>query len=790
MRTKRFAALLLALALLLGLARASGRAARGETDGIAADSAAGALCVELAIESYPANGTYYVPGETLALRVTVRNDTDETLRDIAVADPLWSGADGHVLMRLVSLNAGKAFSMRYARAVTALDAARGCARGCAAARAVGSSGERFAASGTVSAPVGKPAASLRLARRVLGRPANCVRYAEGETVRYAVVALNAGSGALEDVVVRDALSEADARVGTLAPGKAWVGVFSHVVTPREAEAGCAVGELRATGWTEDGAQIAAAAPRLSLSGFETDAGIAEAKPLTGAEGCALRLTGRGTGAAGWSLRLCPVHAALFASAGAPDTPNDAGDETASPKNAATLSEDLLAEANGTARGDAQSESSESDAGSIENEADQDDPAPTHTDAGETDDGVSPESGDSDAGSAADEAARDPSATRTDAGAASGEESPVTCDSDAGSADDEASQDDASQRQTDTGAIDGGASPETGEGEAEARERAQSDSQSAHEEASDGSDAHDASEEWRGTAWALALWAQYDALLSDAMNASNGSENGDRAEIEAVDDAVDDANDPANASMLSDGKDDDANDPANEASLSDSDDDNAHDAAHGPGFSDSTDDEASGIALSEAAAAIIADRSALEALLSWDLFSDAADGAWTREEMLMGRCLELCRLRRAISGEAEDDAEKPLKMTLDAGEICARSVTADGDSLRVVESLCANHRLADGLTLRAQETRDADAIDAAVRLWRAELDGLIHALWLRSDAAGRDAIAQWDAGLSLWLEARGRLLTALWPDDPAEASLRMIRTLRDIVIGLCPAVPGA
>ena len=216
-----------------------------------------ALNVTKSVTSTPANGSYYVPGETVTYEVYVVN-TGETLNNLHVSDWMWAQSPA---FGTINTNEDVTYPVSYT--VTELDAITGSVSNIAFAEAVAANGDPVVEySNDVTVSCGFPEdedpfgvlTGLEITKAVESLPLNGSYYTEGETVAYKITYTNIGEMPLTDVLIYDALGGMGeiATAETLNPGESRVCWLNHTVTAVDVNRGyisnTAVGQFELNGW--------------------------------------------------------------------------------------------------------------------------------------------------------------------------------------------------------------------------------------------------------------------------------------------------------------------------------------------------------------------------------------------------------------------------------------------------------------------------------------------------------------------------------------------------------------
>ena len=185
------------------------------TDTVTTEEPNGHLTVMKETTSTPANGKTYALGETIAYKITVTNDGNLTITDIAVTDEL-TGNTGEDAWTIASLAPGgsKTFEAKYT--VTEKDILAG--KVVNVATATGTSPdpkepEVPVEPGTKEDTTDDVDATLTVTKETTSTPANGETYALGETITYTITVKNDGNVSYSNVVVTDELAGAQIQAG-------------------------------------------------------------------------------------------------------------------------------------------------------------------------------------------------------------------------------------------------------------------------------------------------------------------------------------------------------------------------------------------------------------------------------------------------------------------------------------------------------------------------------------------------------------------------------------------------
>ena len=179
---------------------------------------------------------------------------------------------------------------------------------------------------------------------------------------------------------------------------------------------------------------------------------------------------------------------------------------------------------------------------------------------------------------------------------------------------------------------------------------------------------------------------------------------------------------------------------------------------------------------------------LERLLETEHPSDPVSAAQKVAEALRKRCTDLCYEVNTAPTRRRDALENPvpsLPVSLGAlPEDCERSVLETRKGLAYTEFLDQDHASAEALEQSLAKDASADAWEAAVRLWLAELDRLTNLRYLAADEEGRKAIAAERIAFGELLRTREGFLSLVYPGRPAIVQEVLAETIRTRVLDLC------
>jgi len=241
--------------------------------GPASDDAIAPVVVTKAVANTPANGEYFVVGETVEFSITVTNNSGNELAGMIITDPLdvdWICEINEVLLP------GDSRTETFSYVVTELDAAVGCVENYANVRIIEADGYRFLTSNVATAPCSPSGADgdmeypvdngnvtenpfgvitgLEVTKAVESLLLNGLYFTEGETVAYRITYVNSGETPLTDVMIYDTLAGMTeiASAEMLDVGESRFCVFNYTVTAEDVARGyvsnTAVGQFEIDGY--------------------------------------------------------------------------------------------------------------------------------------------------------------------------------------------------------------------------------------------------------------------------------------------------------------------------------------------------------------------------------------------------------------------------------------------------------------------------------------------------------------------------------------------------------------
>ncbi|MBR6185007.1 MAG: hypothetical protein IKQ41_01995 [Clostridia bacterium] len=301
----------------------------------------GNVSIYITLEKGPDNGSYYVKGEVVPIRVDWANSSKVQLQYVSVYDyeAMMLGVapvTGGYLADDIVMNPGDTGTFSFNYTVSDCDAElTKYIYDWAYISGYDSEGHYYYAEdeqkrdADIDAPdpeIKTP--ELKVEKVEISKPANGKYYVEGETITYNIFVTNTGNAELTDVTVGDSLSDtfmgAFATITTLHPTETYKYKFSYVVKAEDVAAGKVVnyglgyytcGMLIDVPVVSDPVESPTApdpvpVPPKTPTGTIKTPIVAEGKE----DACILTLKNRVDGTAEYEQHLCKKHAALYAAA--------------------------------------------------------------------------------------------------------------------------------------------------------------------------------------------------------------------------------------------------------------------------------------------------------------------------------------------------------------------------------------------------------------------------------------------------------------------------------------------
>lgn len=211
--------------------------------------------LEKYVKNTPANGEYFVPGETIEYAVIFMNTRSHELHDVEIFDPLKGSNEDITISREPVVEANGTLHLSFRYVVTEEDAARGTVVNTASALWLNPEIEEWSScdSNTVTTPVG-PAVSndVAIIKTIENAPANGVYFVPGEVIEFAITVQNNSAKTLDVVVLTDPLSSDFYHELLDIPGGAMDSrTLSYTVTEMDAVIGNVTNYAHAVAYVDD-----------------------------------------------------------------------------------------------------------------------------------------------------------------------------------------------------------------------------------------------------------------------------------------------------------------------------------------------------------------------------------------------------------------------------------------------------------------------------------------------------------------------------------------------------------
>ncbi len=259
------------------------------------------LVVTKAVEGGPANGKYYVPGETVHFKVTVHNNTGVTQKAIMVVDPLV----GETKV-CPDMEPGKSVTLDFDYVVTEMDAIMTYVENYAYTMEIDGFSNTVRVDTGFDDPTGYITA-LEVTKVETSKPKDPRGYQLGETITYVITVRNVGETLIVEGTVHDSLAPGTGEIGAfdnLYPDSSRTYNFSHKVDEWDIYFEKVVNQ--AFVWMDGDLipSVPVESPTWSEDpfGFEWDD-----QPLEGDDCCTRTLTGKGAGTDAFNVHLCGEH---------------------------------------------------------------------------------------------------------------------------------------------------------------------------------------------------------------------------------------------------------------------------------------------------------------------------------------------------------------------------------------------------------------------------------------------------------------------------------------------------
>ena len=259
------------------------------------------LVVTKAVEGGPANGKYYVPGETVHFKVTVHNNTGVTQKAIMVVDPLVDETKV-----CPDMEPGKSVTLDFDYVVTEMDAIMTYVENYAYTMEIDGFSNTVQVDTGFDDPTGYITA-LEVTKVETSKPKDPRGYQLGETITYVITVRNVGETLIVEGTVHDSLAPGTGEIGAfdnLYPDSSRTYNFSHKVDEWDIYFEKVVNQ--AFVWMDGDLipSVPVESPTWSEDpfGFEWDD-----QPLEGDDCCTRTLTGKGAGTDAFNVHLCGEH---------------------------------------------------------------------------------------------------------------------------------------------------------------------------------------------------------------------------------------------------------------------------------------------------------------------------------------------------------------------------------------------------------------------------------------------------------------------------------------------------
>ena len=288
------------------------------------EMARGGVEISKTVDSTPANGQYYVPGEYVSYILTVKNTGSLPLHEVTIRDDLHSSSDP-VTVCPVILEPGQQFDGSFYYKVTEMDAVRGSVKNIANVVGYDPEGKaQVGFSNEVEVPVGMDGdfpfgviTGLEIVKEETSVPANGSCYTEGETISYRITYTNVGEMPIVETIIYDTLAEGDGEIAAaemLDAGESRYCTFSHVVTAQDVEIGFVANGAVAN--YDDNGYIRSALSNIVVSDTDGDpnttyapgSGTVDLEQIVGEDYCRVQAVSRDGGSVAYEVHFCQKHA--------------------------------------------------------------------------------------------------------------------------------------------------------------------------------------------------------------------------------------------------------------------------------------------------------------------------------------------------------------------------------------------------------------------------------------------------------------------------------------------------
>ena len=262
------------------------------------------MVVTKVVDGGPANGKYYVPGETVHFKVTVHNNTGVTQKAIMVVDPLVGETK-----TCPDLNPGESVTLDFDYVVTEYDAIVGYVENYAYTMEIDGFSNTVWVDTGFDDPFGVITA-LEVIKEETSTPKDPRGYQLGETISYTITVKNIGETMIVEGTVHDSLASGSGEIGAfdnLYPDTSRTYKFSYKVTESDIVNHQVVNQAFA--WL-DGDVIPSEpvkSPTWSDEITEEEKKDTSGAFLPGDDFCKRELTGKGPATDAFSVHFCAEH---------------------------------------------------------------------------------------------------------------------------------------------------------------------------------------------------------------------------------------------------------------------------------------------------------------------------------------------------------------------------------------------------------------------------------------------------------------------------------------------------
>ncbi len=206
------------------------------------------MTVTKTVTSKPDNGTYYVVGEKIDYKITVKNDGNLTIKDITVKDELTG-----LNKKIGSLAPGQEISIETSYTVTEKDIVNGGVTNNAKADGTTDDPDNpdVPAEDDTFSPTDPSSPHMKVEKTVTNKPEDGKGYNVGEKITYDIKVTNDGNVTLNNVKVTDDLTGFSSMIAALAPGASETFNTEYTVTEADVIKGSVKNLAKAKAETDD-----------------------------------------------------------------------------------------------------------------------------------------------------------------------------------------------------------------------------------------------------------------------------------------------------------------------------------------------------------------------------------------------------------------------------------------------------------------------------------------------------------------------------------------------------------